>query len=195
MHLAELLKLDPISEFVIIMFLMLVLPRLFERIRLPGLIGLLLSGFVLGPMALGVIDADKDVIKFLSTVGKLMVMFFAGLEIDMEQFLRHWRRSLTFGFLTFSIPLTVGFGVSTAFGVPVFGALTVGSLLASHTLVGFVIIQKLGLAQDRAVSCSVGATIFTDIAALMVLAMCVTAFTTGLDAGTLNSIFKQAGWK
>lgn len=175
------MQIDQLSTFVIIMFLMLILPNLFERFRLPGLIGLLLSGFILGPKALDILHPEQETLKFLSTVGKLMVMFFAGLEIDFDQFSKHWKRSALFGSLTFLLPLATGFTIATAAGLSLVSALVVGSLLASHTLVGFVILQKKGLLQNRAVISSIGATIFTDIASLTVLALCVSAFTTGFD--------------
>ncbi len=180
------MQLDHLSGFVIVMFLMLVLPRLFERMKLPGLIGLLLSGFILGPKAFDILHADQDVLKFLSSVGKLMVMFFAGLEINMEQFSKHWKRSVLFGSLTFLIPLTAGCGIALAAGQPLVSAVLIGSLLASHTLVGFVVVQKKGILQNRAVTSSIGATIFTDIAALTVLSLCISVFTTGFDPQQLG---------
>ncbi len=186
MNLAEVLQLDQLSGFVIIMFLMLILPRLCERMKLPGLIGLLLSGFILGPKALDILHAEQDVLKFLSSVGKLMVMFFAGLEIDLGQFSKHWKRSMTFGSLTFFFPLATGCAIALAAGQPLVSAVLIGSLLASHTLVGFVIVQKKGLLQNRAVTSSIGATIFTDIAALTVLSLCISIFTTGFDPQQLG---------
>lgn len=180
------LPIDQLSVFVIIMFLMLILPRLFERIKLPGLIGLLLSGFLLGPKALDILHAEQETLKFLSAVGKLLVMFFAGLEINFDQFSKHWKRSVLFGSLTFSIPLLVGLAIALGAGLPGLSAIVVGSLLASHTLVGFVIVQKKGLLQNRAVTTSIGATIFTDIAALTVLALCITVFSTGFDLAQLG---------
>ena len=180
------LHIDQLSAFVIIMFLLLILPRLFERIKFPGLIGLLLSGFILGPKALDILHAEQETLKFLSAVGKLMVMFFAGLEINFDQFSKHWKRSILFGGLTFSIPFAIGYGISLAAGLQPVSAIVVGSLLASHTLVGFVILQKKRLLQNRAVTSSIGATIFTDIAALTVLALCVSVFTTGLDPQQLG---------
>lgn len=189
MNLAEYYEFDPISGFALVMFLILLLPRLFERIKLPGIIGILLSGFILGPKALGLIEADHEVIKFLSTVGKLMVMFFAGMEIDFEQFTQHWKRSFTFGILTFIIPLAAGFAIGRFAGFSPISSTVIGSLLASHTLVAFPILAKEGVLQNRAVTSSIGATIFTDIASLMTLAVCVSIFTTGFEPSTVGVRF------
>lgn len=189
MDLAEILELAPITKLAIAMFLLLVLPRMFEHLRMPGVLGLLLSGFIFGPKALGLVDAQPEVVEFLANMGKLMVMFFAGLEVDFDEFVRHWKRSLTFGILTFLLPLLMGFSVSIFTGMGLLSAVVVGSLLASHTLVGFPVLQKKNLLQDRAVTTSIGATIFTDVASLMVLAVCVSIFTTGLDGRELGLRF------
>jgi len=109
------------------------------------------------------------------------LMFFAGSEIDLSQFRRTGGRSLAFGFLTFSIPLLVGTGVTMLAGYTWLTALLVGSLMASHTLLGFPIVQGMKLATDEAVAVTIGGTVFTDLAALLVLAVCVPIFTSGFS--------------
>ncbi len=186
MHFFSELQLDNMTGFALVMFLILLLPRLFEKFKLPGIMGLLLSGFILGPKALGFIDADQAVLNFLSTVGKLMVMFFAGMEIDFEQFTKHWKRSFTFGLFTFLIPFLMGVAIAKIAGFSTLTAVVTGSLLASHTLVGFPILSKLKVLQNRAVTSSVGATIFTDVASLMILALSVSLFTVGFNGAELS---------
>src|SRR5204862_14573 len=79
---------------------------------------------------------------FFSEIVKLLLMFFAGLEIDIDQFTRTRSRSMAFGALTFALPLLVGIGVGRAFDYAWVAALLIGSLLASHTLLGFPIVQR-----------------------------------------------------
>src|SRR5207342_976019 len=110
------------------------------------------------------------------------LMFFAGLEIDAVEFRRTGRRSFVFGLATFALPLGTGVLVSLVFGYGWLAALLIGSLLASHTLLGYPILQRLGLARDEAVTVTVGATIFTDIASLMVLAVCIPIHVAGFSA-------------
>jgi len=115
-------------------------------------------------------------------------MFFAGLEIDIAQFNRTRRRSLAFGTLTFALPLLAGIGVGRAFGYPWVAAVLIGSLLSSHTLLGFPIVQRLELTDNEAVTVTVGATIFTDLAALLILAICLPVHSVGFS---LNSFLLQ----
>ncbi|MEO0374259.1 MAG: cation:proton antiporter, partial [Cyanobacteria bacterium P01_A01_bin.17] len=151
----------------------LTVPPLVERLRLPGLVGLLLAGIVLGPHGLRLLDADTETVKLLSDIGKVYLMFVAGLEIDMRAFHKTRDRSLTFGFLTFAIPLMTGTGLGFALGMGWNTSLLLGSLLASHTLLAYPLLQRLGVVRNEAVVVSVGATIFTDIGALLVLAICI----------------------
>lgn len=151
----------------------LTVPALCKRIRLPAVVGLLAAGVLFGPHGLQVGPKHNEVAEYFAEIGKLLLMFFAGLEIDLEQFQRTRNRSLIFGLATFAVPLAAGFSVGMVFGYGWIGALLIGSLLASHTLLGYPIVQKLGIVRNEAVTVTIGATIFTDIASLMVLAVCI----------------------
>jgi Kef-type K+ transport system membrane component KefB len=121
------------------------------------------------------------VAEFFSEVGKLLLMFFAGLEIDLTQFRRTAGRSLVFGSLTFSIPQVVGTGVGLLAGYDLLAAVLIGSLMASHTLLGFPIVQRMKLVTDEAVAVTIGGTIFTDLTSLLVLAICLPIHTSGFS--------------
>jgi Kef-type K+ transport system membrane component KefB/nucleotide-binding universal stress UspA family protein len=164
---------SPIVVFTILLLVSLTVPPIFERLKLPGLVGLLVAGIILGPYGLNFLSEKTETMKLLSDIGKIYLMFVAGLEIDMEQFKKHKNRSLAFGIFTFAIPLIIGTFVGRMFNFGWNGSILIGSLFASHTLLGYPIIQALGLVQNQAVIVTIGATIFTDIGALLVLAICV----------------------
>ena len=178
---------SPIIGFTILLLVTLTVPPLFERLRLPGLVGLLMAGIILGPSVTGLLSPDGELEKLLSDVGKIYLMFVAGLEIDLRDFKSTRNRSLGFGFTTFAVPMVVGIALSLAFGFGWVKAILIGSLLASHTLLAYPIIMRLGIAKEVSVGATVGATIFTDIGALMVLAMCVAAQVGDFSAQTVVS--------
>lgn len=183
----------PIIGFTILLLVTLTVPPLFERLRLPGLVGLLAAGVLLGPSVAGLLSPDGEVEKLLSDIGKIYLMFVAGMEIDLRDFKSTRNRSLGFGFTTFAVPLTAGILLSLAFDFGWVKAILVGSLLASHTLLAYPIIMRLGIAKEVSVGATVGATIFTDIGALMVLAMCVAAQAGDFSAQTVvNQVFMLA---
>lgn len=164
---------SPIVGFTVLLLVNLVIPPIFERLRLPGLVGLLVAGIVLGDSGLGLLSTDDAGIKLLSDVGKIYLMFVAGLEIDLAEFRKTQERSLGFGISTFFFPMVLGMGLSRWLGFGWNASVLVGSLLASHTLLGFPIVRRLGVVQTEAVTVTVGATIVTDVSALLVLAICV----------------------
>ncbi|MCT7967603.1 cation:proton antiporter [Laspinema sp. D1] len=163
----------PIVEFTLLLLVILIVPPIFENLRLPGLIGLLVAGVVLGPDGAGLLNPNTDTIKLLSDIGKIYLMFVAGLEIDIQQFRKTKNRSIGFGFATFLVPLIVGTIIGRTFGFDWNPSILIGSLLASHTLLGYPIVNRLGVVGNEAVTVTIGATIFTDIGALLVLAICV----------------------
>jgi Kef-type K+ transport system membrane component KefB len=148
---------------------------------MPPAVGLLLAGVALGPSGLHTIPNAAPVAEFFAEIGVLLLMFFAGLEIDLSQFRRTGVRSLAFGSLTFSIPLVVGMGVAVLAGFGWLAAVLIGSLMASHTLLGFPIVQRMKLVTDEAVAVTIGGTVFTDLASLLVLAVCLPIHSSGFS--------------
>ncbi|MBD2652106.1 cation:proton antiporter [Synechocystis sp. FACHB-383] len=186
---------NPLIDFTILLLVTLILPPIFERLKLPGLVGLLFAGIVLGKSGLGILDQDSESIKLFTDIGKIYLMFVAGLEIDMVDFRRTRNRSLLYGCLTFAIPLLTGLAVGQLFGYSLNASVLMGSLFASHTLLGYPIVQRLGIVRNQAVMVTIGATIFTDIAALLVLAICISIHSGSFSpAGLVVQLVAIAGY-
>ncbi|WP_414577878.1 cation:proton antiporter [Anabaena sp. CCY 9402-a] len=180
---SNLLTDTPIIAFTILLTVIFTVPPIFERLRLPGLVGLLLAGVILGQSGLKLLDPDSDTITLLSDIGKIYLMFVAGLEIDIEQFRKTKNRSIGFGILTFLVPMIAGILVGRIFNFSWNASVLIGSLLASHTLLAYPIVSRLGVVMNEAVTVTIGATIFTDTGALLVLAICV-----GIHSGEFTTL-------
>jgi Kef-type K+ transport system membrane component KefB len=174
---------EPIFTFALLLGIILLVPPIFEKIKLPGLVGLLVAGVIFGSSGLGLLDNKSETMILLADIGKIYLMFVAGLEIDLEQFRRTRNRSMTFGFATFSVPLIGGILVGRVFGFSWNTSVLIGSLLASHTLLAYPIVRRLGVVNNEAVTVTIGATIFTDIGALLVLAICL-----GVNKGDFTAV-------
>ncbi|MBX9254574.1 cation:proton antiporter [Desmonostoc muscorum CCALA 125] len=174
---------SPIVAFTILLTVIFTVPPIFERLRLPGLVGLLLAGIILGENGLKLLNSESDTMKLLSDIGKLYLMFVAGLEIDLEQFKKTKNRSIGFGILTFIVPLIAGIITGRLFNFSWNSSVLIGSLLASHTLLAYPIVSRLGVVTNEAVTVTIGATIFTDTGALLVLAICV-----GIHGGEFSAL-------
>jgi Kef-type K+ transport system membrane component KefB len=176
------LDLPPMTRFAITLFLLLVIPSLTQRLRVPSCVGFIAAGILIGPHVLGVVPQHAEVANFFAELGKLLLMFFVGLEVDLRQFTASWSRSLLFGILTFALPMAAGTTIGWAFGYNPIASILIGSLIASHTLIAYPIVEASHQTGRPSVTVTVGATILTDILSLLVLTMCVTTFRTGFDA-------------
>lgn len=162
---------NPVLIFSLILFIILLAPIVLQRIRIPGIIGLIVSGIIIGPAGLNVLEKSLFVDVF-STIGLLYIMFIAGLELDLNQFKANRNKSLLFGFLTFTIPLGLGFPICHyLLGFDFNASLLTASMFATHTLVTYPIVSKMGLSKNIAVAITVGGTILTDTAVLILLAV------------------------
>ena len=164
---------EPIIPLAILLIVILTVPIIFERLKLPGLVGLVLSGIALGPNGWNFFSTESPVISLLSGIGLVYLMFVAGLNVDLEQFRRRKNRAIGFGTLAFSIPLLMGITIGRIFNFDWNSSILIGSLFASHTLVAYPIVSRLGVINNDAVNVTINTTIFTDIAALLVLAICI----------------------
>ena len=161
---------DPVLIFALAMVIFLIAPLIFERMRLPGMIGLIIAGALVGPNAFGLL-ARGNTIVLLGTVGLLYLMFMVGLELDLNEFNRHRKHSVIFGFLSFALPQAIGTALSLMLGYSLPSALLLGAMFASHTLLAFPIASRLGILKSGAVTTVLGATLLTDFLALLVLAI------------------------
>jgi len=148
----------------------LVGPLAVERFGLPGIVGVILGGLLVGPFVLGWVERE-GVVESLGDLGILVLMFLAGLELDLDEFQANRRGALTFGTFTFTLPFVLGLLLVLPFGYGLATAMLYGSLWASHTLVAYPIVQEHGLLRDRAVGIAGGGTVMTDTLALSVLAV------------------------
>jgi len=161
---------NPVIIFSLVLFIILFAPILFNKIKVPHIIGLIIAGVIVGPYGLNLLNRDSSIVLF-GTVGLLYIMFLAGLEIDLAEFKKNRKRIVVFGLLTFLFPLI--FGTLASYYLLGFGflsSLLLASMFSTHTLVSYPIASKYGVIRNQAVSMTVGGTMITDILALLILA-------------------------
>lgn len=175
---------NPVLVFALILFIILLAPILLKRLNIPGIIGLIIAGVIIGPHGLYLLE-NNSAVELFSTIGILYIMFIAGLELDMNEFTANFNKSLTFGAFTFAIPLAIGYPVCHyLLGYDFNSSFLTASMFATHTLVAYPIVSDFGLSKNQAVAITVGGTILTDTAVLIILAVIL-----GNHAGSLNQEF------
>lgn len=175
---------NPVLIFSLILLIILLSPILLKKLNIPGIIGLIISGVIIGPHGLNIL-AKNSAVDLFSTIGLLYIMFMAGLELDMNEFKAYRNKSLVFGIFTFIIPMSIGFPVCHyLLGYNFNTSFLTASMFATHTLIAYPIVSKLGISKNQAVAITVGGTILTDTAVLIILAVIM-----GNNAGNLNLNF------
>ncbi len=175
---------EPVIVFTLLITIILVAPILFRKFRIPGIVGLIVSGMVIGPHGMNLVEFGES-IKLLSTAGLLYLMFLAGLELNSNDLLRNRKKSLAFGALTFFIPLAFGFAVAHyLLSYNLLASLLIASMFSTHTLISYPIASRLGITRSEAVTITIGGTIITDTAVLVLL-----AFISAATQGSLSFFF------
>lgn len=175
---------NPVLKFLVILIIILFAPIVLNRFKIPHILGLIIAGAVIGPNGFNLLLRDSSII-LSGTAGLLYIMFLAGIEIDLAEFRKNSGKSLLFGMLTFLIPM--GLGTVTGLYVlnmTMMSSVLLASMFASHTLIAYPILSKLGVTKNRAVNIAVGGTMITDTLALIVLAVIV-----GMNAGVVDAAF------
>jgi Kef-type K+ transport system membrane component KefB len=166
---------DPVLIFALVLFIILLAPIVFRKFRFPSIIGLILSGVIIGPHGLNLLKREGGILLF-GTIGLVYIMFLGGLELDLNRFKQSRNRSIVFGIFTFIIPLAIGLVVCIYFlKFNFLSSLLIASMFSTHTLVAYPIASKLGIIKNEAVAITVGGTIITDTAVLIVLAVITAA--------------------
>ena len=175
---------NPVLAFLLILVVILFAPILLNKIKIPHLLGLIIAGAIIGPKGINLLERDSSIV-LSGTAGLLYIMFLAGLEIDLNDFKKNSQKSLVFGIYTFLIPMIIG-TISGYFilELPFLTSILLASMFASHTLIAYPLVSKMGVAKNIAVNITVGGTVITDTLALLVLAIVV-----GMTEGEVGAEF------
>ncbi len=178
----EAIRNGPAFSFLVLGIIIIFGPLIAERLRLPGLLGLLIGGALIGPNMLGILD-DFRAIENIGQIGILYLIFLAGLQMDLETFRRFWRISGGFGMITSVIPFALGTFITLQLGYDTKAAILIGSFWASFTLIAYPVLKQFDLTKNRAGAATLGASAITDTVSLLVLAL-VAGSETGDQTGT-----------
>ncbi len=160
---------EPILIITMLILVIFLSPLLLERIKIPSIAGLLIFGMLIGSNGFSIIPSNLEFSLF-STTGLLYLMFLAGLEIDLIDFIENKGKSLALGLLSFIFPFVLGFAVSYyLLDLQFLPSMLLASMLSSHTLIAYPIASKMGIITTTIVTIIIGGTIIADVFALVAL--------------------------
>ncbi|MBQ5644685.1 MAG: cation:proton antiporter, partial [Bacteroidaceae bacterium] len=176
---------EPTWIYLGVLCIVLFAPLIFNKLRMPHIIGMILAGLLIGPNGLNVIERDSS-FELFGEVGLFYIMFLASLEINMQEMKQAKGGALLMGLAVFAIPIALGL-LANIFILKYDNFMTsllLASMYASYTLISYPIVARYGLSRLRCVNFVVGGTIITDTLTLFVLAIIV-----GVSKGEANVWF------
>lgn len=136
---------------------------LFERLRLPAVVGFLVTGAVVGPGGLGLVG-DPERVRALAEFGVAFLLFEIGLELPLDELRRHGRMALLSGALQVAVSIAAVAGLGVASGLRVESAVVVGMLVAmSSTALVMRILGQRGEVDAPHGRLALGILLFQDL--------------------------------
>ncbi len=172
----------------VLLFAAKIFAELFNKLRLPAVLGELVAGIIVGPFALGslpIFDGKplvilNETIRQIGEIAGIVILFIAGLEITPREFLRGGAASFTIGALGVIVPFFLGYYVFTIYGLGGLQSILIATALtATSVAITVRVLTELGKMQTKEAKIILGAAIVDDILAIAVLSVVVTMVQTG----------------
>src|SRR4051812_24690483 len=147
------------------------LSELFERFGQPGIVGEILAGILIGPHVLGWM-APNDVLRVLSDLGVMFLLFRVGLEVKASELLRVGGSATVVAIAGVILPFAMGWGISALWGQPhIEGIFTGAAMVATSVGITAQVLAARGLLDTRAARVILAAAVVDDVLGLIVLAL------------------------
>ncbi|MBR4313040.1 MAG: cation:proton antiporter [Bacteroidaceae bacterium] len=161
---------NPTWIFLVVLVIILFAPLIFNRIRVPHLVGMILAGVLVGEHGLNILSRDSS-FELFGKVGLYYIMFLASLEMDLEGLKKNRTRGIIFGLITFFIPFVLGYAAGHwMLGLRWEASLLFSCIISSHTLVAYPIVGRYGLSRHDCVTIAIAGTMIALLLALFTLA-------------------------
>lgn len=178
-----------VFQLAVILFASKIAGDISVRLGQPSVLGKLLIGIVLGPSVLGLVT-NTEIIREISQIGVILLMFVAGLETDIAEFKRTAKASTHVGVAGIIAPLALGCAAGLAMGLSNIEAVFLGLLLSATSVsISVQTLKELGKLKSREGSTIMGAAVIDDV--LVILALALLMSFTGGDVNLGMVILKK----
>jgi Kef-type K+ transport system membrane component KefB len=180
-----------IEALLLLLVLSRVLGEIVARFGQPAMIGELLAGIILGPSVLKYVDYSND-IKAISQLGVLLLVFIAGMEMDLDALWESFRgRGAWVSAAGFVIPLLCGIILGLIFHLDQTRTIFIGLCIAITALpVSVRILMDLGKLHTDVGQKIISAAVANDVVSLLALGIILNVKNGG---GTREAFFRSTG--
>jgi len=181
----------------VLLFAAKIFAEIFNKLRLPAVLGELIAGIIVGPFALGsipIFDGKplvilNETVLQIGQIAGIVILFIAGLAITPREFLRGGAASFTIGACGVIVPFFLGYYVFTLFGLEALESVLIATALtATSVAISVSVLTEFGKMQTKEAKLILGAAIVDDILAIAVLSVVVTMVQTGNMAPNVTDI-------
>ena len=181
----------------VLLFAARIFAEIFNKLRLPVVLGELTAGIIMGPFAFGsipIFDGKplvilNETVLQIGEIAGIVILFIAGLEITPREFLRGGAASFTIGACGVIVPFFLGYYIFTIYGLQGLQSILVATALtATSVAITVSVLTELGKMQTKEAKIILGAAIVDDILAIAVLSVVVTMVQTGNMAPNIIDI-------
>jgi CPA2 family monovalent cation:H+ antiporter-2 len=160
-----------LRELVILLAASILIILISQRIKLPPVVGFLLTGVLIGPGGFSLVK-DIETIDILAEIGVVMLLFMIGLEFTLDRLKRIQRNFWAGGGLQVLLTTSAAILILYFLNVPVKDAVFYGFLISlSSTAVVLKILSDRGETDAPQGRISLGILIFQDMAIVPMIAL------------------------
>ena len=167
----------------VLLFAAKIFAEIFNKLRLPAVLGELIAGIIVGPFALGsipIFDGKplvilNETVLQIGQIAGIVILFIAGLTITPKEFVRGGAASFTIGACGVIVPFLLGYYVFTLYGLDALESVLIATALTATSIaISVSVLTEFGKMQTKEAKIILGAAIVDDILAIAVLSVVVT---------------------
>ncbi|WP_438448968.1 cation:proton antiporter [Gorillibacterium sp. sgz5001074] len=155
------------------------------RLGQPSVLGKLLVGILLGPSVLGLVT-NTDILREISQIGVLLLMFIAGLETDAGEFKKTGKASGYVGLAGIAVPFSFGWMAGLYLELPQLQAVFLGLLLSATSVsISVQALKEMGRLKSKEGATILGAAVIDDVLVIIILAFVMSFAGGDVELGTV----------
>ncbi|MBD2138654.1 cation:proton antiporter [Anabaena sp. FACHB-1237] len=162
-----------IFPFAILLLVILVVHKVVEKLKLPGLVALVTAGIALGSSGWHLLESSSPMISLLSNIGLDYLIFITALEFDLQLFRYDKLPVLIFTIFTLILSLTGGILLGKFLNLSHINSIFIGISIAAYTPLAYPLISGWGVLKSHAVKVTMTASLITNLASLIILVLCI----------------------
>jgi len=145
--------------------------ELFEKLRLPYVVALIIAGIAIGPLGLNIIQLTPTLL-FFGAIGAVFLMLMAGIEVRTDILGQVEKKVIVLAIMNGAIPAVIGFFVASLLGFDFLTAVILGTVFISSSIAVIIpSLEERGLIDTDIGAVIIGSTVVEDMASLFILAL------------------------